>query len=83
VLLTCVLGGLLLVAPTLRSHWTNAVATGACVGLAAFLPVYLLIYAGWKVSLTMLLVDAGWHAVETAIGAIVLAAIAFPSIWKA
>ncbi|MGE0133403.1 MAG: DUF2177 family protein [Blastocatellales bacterium] len=45
---------------------------GALFGVIATLPIYLILYAIWNVSLTMLLVDSGWHLVQEGIGAVVL-----------
>lgn len=45
---------------------------GALFGVIATLPIYLILYAIWNVSLTMMLVDAGWHLVQEGIGAVVL-----------
>jgi hypothetical protein len=42
------------------------------------LPIYLILYAIWNVSLTMMLVDSGWHLVQEGVGAIVLGRTLWP-----
>ena len=51
---------------------------GSLFGVIMTLPVYLLLYAVWDVSLAPLLVDAGWHAVEQGIGGVLMAALLVP-----
>jgi hypothetical protein len=51
---------------------------GALFGVIATLPIYLILYAIWNVSLTMMLVVAGWHLVQEGIGALVLGLTIFP-----
>lgn len=51
---------------------------GASFGVIATLPIYLILYSIWNISLTMLLVDSAWHLVQEGIGAIVLGLTMFP-----
>ena len=53
---------------------------GSLFGVIMTLPVYLLIYAVWDVSLGALLVDALWHGVEQGAGGVVMAALLVPRI---
>lgn len=50
---------------------------GALFGLIATLPLYAILYAIWDISLAHIAVDSIYHAVEAAIGAIVLGAVMF------
>ena len=52
---------------------------GALFGVIATLPIYLILYAIWNISLTMLLVDSGWHLVQEGVGAVVLGWTIFPA----
>lgn len=45
---------------------------GALFGIIATLPIYLILYAIWNVSLPMMLVDAGWHLVQEGVGGVIL-----------
>ncbi len=45
---------------------------GSLFGVIMTVPVYLLLYAAWNVSLRALLVDAGWHAIEQGVGGVLL-----------
>ena len=45
---------------------------GATFGLAATLPLYLILYGRWDFSLSYALVDTAWHFVEQGIGGFVL-----------
>ena len=51
---------------------------GSLFGVIATLPLYLILYSIWNISLTMLLVDAGWHLMQEGIGAVVLGLTMFP-----
>lgn len=55
---------------------------GALFGVIATLPIYLILYAIWNVSLTMMLVDAGWHLAQEGVGAIVLGLTMFSTKHK-
>jgi hypothetical protein len=48
---------------------------GSLFGVIMTLPVYLLLYAAWNVSLRALLVDAGWHAIEQGVGGVLMAVL--------
>ncbi len=50
---------------------------GATFGLAATLPLYLILYGRWDFSLNYALVDTGWHFVEQGIGGFIMTAIYF------
>ncbi|GJM34561.1 MAG: hypothetical protein DHS20C18_35620 [Saprospiraceae bacterium] len=50
---------------------------GATFGLAATLPLYLILYGRWDFSLNYALVDTGWHFVEQGIGGLILTALYF------
>lgn len=50
---------------------------GSLFGLIATLPLYAILYAIWDFSLAHIAVDSVYHAVEAAIGAIVLGAVMF------
>lgn len=50
---------------------------GATFGLAATLPLYLILYGRWDFSLSYALVDTGWHFIEQGIGGFVLTAVYF------
>jgi hypothetical protein len=50
---------------------------GATFGLAATLPLYLVLFGRWDFSLNYALVDTGWHFVEQGIGGFILTAIYF------
>lgn len=45
---------------------------GALFGVIATLPIYLILYAIWHVSLTMMLVDAAWHLAQEGVGGVIL-----------
>lgn len=45
---------------------------GALFGVIATLPVYLILYAIWNVSLTMMLVDSAWHLAQEGMGGLIL-----------
>lgn len=60
------------------SLWA-CVRFGALFGLIATLPAYLILHAIWKVSLTMMLVDSGWHMAQEAAGALILGLTLFPA----
>lgn len=51
---------------------------GTLFGLIATLPLYAILYAVWDFSLAHIAVDSVYHAVEAAIGALVLGAVMFP-----
>ena len=50
---------------------------GATFGLAATLPLYLILYGRWDFSLLYALVDTGWHFVEQGIGGVMLTRLYF------
>lgn len=50
---------------------------GSLFGFIATLPLYAILYAIWDFSLTHAIVDSVYHAVEAAIGAVVLGALMF------
>ncbi len=50
---------------------------GATFGLAATLPLYLILYGRWDFSLSYALVDTAWHFVEQGIGGVVLTSLYF------
>jgi hypothetical protein len=52
---------------------------GALFGLIATLPLYLILFAVWDVSMAHILVDSGWHLIEEGLGGIVLARTMFRS----
>lgn len=53
---------------------------GALFGLIATLPLYLILYGVWDISLSYILVDSGWHLAEEGIGGIVLALTMYPAV---
>ena len=50
---------------------------GATFGLAATLPLYLILYGRWEISMAYILVDSAWHLVEQGIGGAVLCSIIY------
>jgi len=50
---------------------------GALFGVIATLPLYLILFAVWDISLPFVLVDSGWHLVEEGLGGLVLALTLF------
>lgn len=50
---------------------------GATFGLAATLPLYMILYGRWDFSLSYALVDTGWHFVEQGIGGFVMTGVYF------
>ena len=50
---------------------------GATFGLAATLPLYLILYGRWDFSLNYALVDTGWHFIEQGVGGFLLTTIYF------
>lgn len=57
--------------------FTGGFLFGATFGLAATLPLYLILYGRWDFSLNYALVDSGWHFVEQGVGGLTLTAIYF------
>jgi hypothetical protein len=53
---------------------------GSLFGVIMTLPVYLLLYAVWNVSLSALLVDVLWHGLEQGVGGILMAALLVPKV---
>ncbi|MBO6524955.1 MAG: hypothetical protein JJ971_14070 [Balneolaceae bacterium] len=45
---------------------------GGTFGLAATLPLYLILYGRWDISLTYILVDSAWHVFEQGLGGALL-----------
>jgi len=45
---------------------------GATFGLAATLPLYLVLFGRWDFSLNYALVDTGWHFIEQGIGGLII-----------
>lgn len=56
----------------------ESIQFGSLFGLIATLPLYVILYAIWDISLTHVIVDSLYHAVEASIGAVVLGAVMFP-----
>lgn len=52
---------------------------GALFGIIATLPLYMILYAVWDISIVHILIDSGWHLVEQGIGGIVLGLVMFPA----
>lgn len=50
---------------------------GATFGLAATLPLYLILFGRWDFSLNYALVDTAWHFVEQGVGGFILTALYF------
>lgn len=50
---------------------------GGTFGLAATLPLYLILYGRWDFSLSYALVDTGWHFLEEGLGGWVMTALYF------
>ena len=50
---------------------------GATFGLAATLPLYLILYGRWDFQLNYALLDTGWHFIEQGIGGYAITAIYF------
>lgn len=50
---------------------------GATFGLAATLPLYLILWGRWEFSLNYALVDTAWHFIEQGIGGFVITALYF------
>lgn len=50
---------------------------GATFGLAATLPLYLILYGRWDFSFTYAVVDTGWHFIEQGIGGWILTNLYF------
>jgi hypothetical protein len=61
-----------------RPTIAESIQFGALFGIIATLPLYLILYSVWDISLSYLLVDSFWHLVEESIGAVVLGSIIFP-----
>ena len=55
-----------------NSKFIDGFLFGATFGLAATLPLYLILYGRWEFSLTYALVDSAWHFFEQGIGGVVL-----------
>jgi hypothetical protein len=51
---------------------------GSLFGVIMTLPVYLLIFAVWKVSVGPLLLDALWHGFEQGVGGVLMAVLLVP-----
>lgn len=50
---------------------------GSTFGLAATLPLYLILYGRWDFSLNYALVDTAWHVVEQGIGGLAMTTVYF------
>ncbi len=55
---------------------------GALFGVIATLPIYLILYAIWNVSLTLMLVDSAWHLVQEGVGGVILGLTMFSPLHK-
>ena len=80
VMLTLAIGAAYRLAPITGSRGLAGFAIGAAVGATAFAPGYLLLFGGWEVSASLLLVDALWHVIEQGLGGIVFAMLAPASV---
>ncbi len=57
------------------SATTEGLRFGALMGLLAFLPLGMIFYGMMNITLSGVLVDAGWHVVEEGVGGIIIALV--------
>jgi len=50
---------------------------GALFGVIATLPLYLILYGVWDISILHVLVDSGWHLIEQGVGGLTLGLVLF------
>lgn len=55
---------------------------GATFGVAATLPLYLILWGRWDFSMSYVLVDSIWHLFEEGIGAVVLCKVFYGTEMK-
>lgn len=53
---------------------------GALFGVIATLPLYLILFGIWNISLTHVIVDTAWHLCEQGVGGVILALTLRPAV---
>lgn len=76
-ILTVIMGFIVVVNMGENPNFVGGFLFGTTFGLAATLPLYLILYGRWDFSLSYALVDTAWHFVEQGIGGYIMTATFF------